>query len=232
MFLSLPLPPRSLFFCLFFTLCFSLFPAQAGRGRYDGGGRQDNTLCVLRFALCHFRSYVLHGISTVRPQAGTLAGTPRYIAPEMLRGESYGPKADVYSFAMVLNVGEAIFSDWSADSDLGVRGIRSNIGGNATSAQRSLIEACWNGQPDARPTFVEILSRLGIETGTPGSQTGGGAGSEWPDASGRPTTGDFVRLKVDKNGLSAGDICEVTQDDRDGRPYKLVRVECVIYRSA
>jgi hypothetical protein len=26
-----------------------------------------------------------------------------------------------------------------------VRGIRPDIGGNATSAQRSLIEACWNG---------------------------------------------------------------------------------------
>jgi hypothetical protein len=38
---------------------------------------------------------------------------------------------------------------------------------------------------------------------------------------GRPTTGDFVRLKVNKNGLSAGDICEVMQDDRDSSPYKL-----------
>jgi hypothetical protein len=71
---------------------------------------------------------------------------------------------------------------------------------------------------------VKIRSRLGVETGTLGSQTGGGAGSEWSDASGRPTTGDFVRLKVDKNGLSAGDICEVTKDDHDGSPYKLKKV--------
>ena len=40
----------------------------------------------------------------------------------------------------------------------------------------------------------------------------------------RPTTGDFVRLKVNKIGLSAGDLCEVMQDDRDSSPYKLKKV--------
>jgi hypothetical protein len=40
----------------------------------------------------------------------------------------------------------------------------------------------------------------------------------------RPTTGDFVRLKVAKNGMSAGDICKVMQDDRDSSPYKLRKV--------
>ena len=46
----------------------------------------------------------------------------------------------------------------------------------------------------------------------------------WIDATGRPTVGDFVRLKVSKEGLSPGDICEVTHDDRDGNPYKLKKV--------
>ena len=33
-----------------------------------------------------------------------------------------------------------------------------------------------------------------------------------------------MRLKVNKNGLSAGDLCEVMQDDRDSSPYKLKKV--------
>jgi hypothetical protein len=33
-----------------------------------------------------------------------------------------------------------------------------------------------------------------------------------------------VKLKISKKGLSAGDICEVTQDDRDQSPYKLKKL--------
>eukprot|EP01052_Picozoa_sp_SAG31_P005243 SAG31_NODE_227_length_19818_cov_6.503271_20_plen_192_part_00 len=52
-----------------------------------------------------------------------------------------------------------------------------------------------------------------------------GGGSEWSDASGRPTVGDTVRLKVSKEGLSKnGDICEVMQDNNDSTPYKLKKV--------
>ena len=50
------------------------------------------------------------------------------------------------------------------------------------------------------------------------------AARDWVDATGRPTVGDFVRLKVSKEGLSPGDICEVTHDDRDENPYKLKKV--------
>ena len=51
-----------------------------------------------------------------------------------------------------------------------------------------------------------------------------GSGGDWAAASGRPTVGDHVRLKVSKEGLSPGDICEVMSDDHDGNPYKLKKV--------
>ena len=50
-----------------------------------------------------------YGISTVTPRAGEAMGTAGFIAPEMLKGESFGQPADVFSFSMVMNVvfGEA-----------------------------------------------------------------------------------------------------------------------------
>ena len=40
----------------------------------------------------------------------------------------------------------------------------------------------------------------------------------------RPTVGDFVRLKVSKEGLSPGDVAVVSKDDKDANPYKLRRI--------
>jgi hypothetical protein len=54
----------------------------------------------------------------------------------------------------------------------------------------------------------------------PGLQTDSG----WTTCAGRPTKGDHVKLKISKEGLSPGDICEVTQDDRDQSPYKLTKL--------
>ena len=56
------------------------------------------------------------------------------------------------------------------------------------------------------------------------AQAAGSGGGDWTNASGRPTVGDHVRLKVSKEGLSPGDICEVMSDDHDGNPYKLKKV--------
>jgi hypothetical protein len=33
-----------------------------------------------------------------------------------------------------------------------------------------------------------------------------------------------VKLKINKEGLSPGDICEITKDDRDGNPYALKKL--------
>lgn len=58
--------------------------------------------------------------------------------------------------------------------------------------------------------------------GRPSSSDAG----DWSTATGspRPTVGDFVRITISKEGLSAGNICEVMNDDHDRRPYKLKTV--------
>ena len=43
---------------------------------------------------------MLEGISGLIPQ--TIAGTPYWMSPEVIRGERYGTAADVYSFAIIL----------------------------------------------------------------------------------------------------------------------------------
>ena len=50
------------------------------------------------------------------------------------------------------------------------------------------------------------------------------AAAGYVDAAGRPTKNDIVRLKVDREGLSQGDICKIVQDDKDGSPYKMQKM--------
>ena len=63
-----------------------------------------------------------------------------------------------------------------------------------------------------------------VDGGGGASGGGGGAGSDWSDVGGRPTVGDHVRLKISKEGLSLGDICEVMSDDEDDDPFKLKKL--------
>lgn len=106
-------------------------------------------------------------------------GTPIYTAPEVLAGNDYSQKADVYSFAYVLwelITREIPFKDLppfdavrkACDEDL-----RPNIPENCIF--EGLITSCWQKNPDSRPSFteiVEVLSRLRLLVGAPSEVSG------------------------------------------------------------
>ena len=112
------------------------------------------------------------GLSTVlgqqQSQASltmTACGTPCWTAPEVLRATRYSPKADVYSFAVVL---------WEclcrADPYPGLpafrvivavgEGLRPTVPPWCPHAYADLMRRCWAERPADRPDFVEILPAL------------------------------------------------------------------------
>jgi len=95
-------------------------------------------------------------------------GTHHWMAPEVLRGDSYDEKVDVYSFSMVMFeviCREVPFEDLSA-KDVAisvVEGIRPDMEAvppDCPPALASLMVNCWAEDPSARPSFWGIIEKL------------------------------------------------------------------------
>jgi serine/threonine protein kinase len=99
-----------------------------------------------------------------------LEGTIEYCAPEVLRGESYSEKCDIWSFGVVL--WELLMRERPySDADVPVFLMVVNIGNgslrlpevpleSATPGLLQLVEECLAFEPEQRPSFLEILGRL------------------------------------------------------------------------
>jgi hypothetical protein len=89
--------------------------------------------------------------------------------------------------------------------------------------------ARWHLTAEVKDIVPPDVDKLGVKQ-PPAPYDG-----RWTNASGRPTRGDFVRLKVARLGkatrgspgwrLNAGDIFKVLRDEHDGNPYELEPIE-------
>ncbi|GJR45982.1 PAC motif-containing protein [Tanacetum coccineum] len=91
---------------------------------------------------------------------------PQWMAPEALRNEYADEKSDVYSYGVVLWELTTEKIPW-ADLDImqvieavGFMNQRLEIPKDVDREWASLIESCWCSEPQSRPTFQEILSKL------------------------------------------------------------------------
>lgn len=104
---------------------------------------------------------------------GKQGGTPRYMAPEVLRYEMNDSKADIYSFGIVLWeiwFGQEAFACVDLRNlqhfiDLVSEGLRpEGKESKKTPCQwKGLMEKCWDGDPGKRPTAgecKEIITKL------------------------------------------------------------------------
>ncbi|CEG46602.1 tkl protein kinase [Plasmopara halstedii] len=96
----------------------------------------------------------------------TNAGTPSYMPPELLMGQSFSKSVDVYMFGILLY---EIFS-----RDIPFRGYdivdikRHVIAGERFRVPtldcprecQDLMKRCWDGEPNCRPTFEEVYEIL------------------------------------------------------------------------
>lgn len=93
------------------------------------------------------------GLSRIAEQLGTYLmntnlGTPIYMAPEIIQGEEYNYKVDVYSFSIIAY---ELISGCSLPFDI------NNIKGENT---KKFIQRCHSYYPDERPGFDEICRFL------------------------------------------------------------------------
>lgn len=93
------------------------------------------------------------------------AGTPNYMAPELLQGGAYTDKVDVYAFGILFN--ELLTRkvpycgiEASRISDLVLAGQRPDIPTTVPRPVASIIQACWDKQSMSRPSFAVLLDQL------------------------------------------------------------------------
>lgn len=96
----------------------------------------------------------------------SIAGTPEWMAPEVLRNEPSNEKSDVYSFGVILWELATLRVPWTGMNSMQVVGavgfqnrhleITEEI--NPTAAQ--IIMDCWHPDPQSRPSFGQLISRL------------------------------------------------------------------------
>lgn len=96
-------------------------------------------------------------------------GTPLYMAPELFEGDiHYTQKVDVYAYAMILYELCTGLTPFQDKGDLKkytlmsyvTQNIRPTIYPEVPNSYRELMEACWDNNPDNRPSFEDIIRRV------------------------------------------------------------------------
>ena len=113
----------------------------------------------------------------------TQVGSPVYMAPEILRGERYDERVDIYSYAITLTemlvLSDTIFDVFDTKykkmhggnsltalnltKAVAIQNFRPDIPDTVFPSLKKLICACWHNDPNRRPSFEEIMLTLDNE---------------------------------------------------------------------
>jgi serine/threonine protein kinase len=136
------------------------------------------------------------------------AGSYSYMAPEVLRGEKYDEKADIFSFAMLMyNLfyrvipSVLLFANGGQSEDMSMlawetaNGYRPKLSttGTIPDSVHEVINQCWSGVPELRPSAEELIQKLvkiqesGVCKGSDPSKDGGSRRSGGDSKSGAGT---------------------------------------------
>ncbi|XP_050216749.1 serine/threonine-protein kinase EDR1 isoform X2 [Mercurialis annua] len=94
------------------------------------------------------------------------AGTPEWMAPEVLRNEPANEKCDVYSFGVILWEVTTCQIPWKGLNPMQVVGAvgfqnkRLEIPQDVDPIVTQIIHDCWQREPHLRPSFSQLIPRL------------------------------------------------------------------------
>eukprot|EP01156_Anaeramoeba_ignava_P023382 Anaeramoba_ignava/c21502_g1_i1.p1 GENE.c21502_g1_i1~~c21502_g1_i1.p1 ORF type:complete len:465 (-),score=129.03 c21502_g1_i1:128-1522(-) len=128
----------------------------------------ENHLKIIDFGLARYKA----GETDITGEMTINIGTPNWMAPEILRGESdYTPKVDVYSYGLVL--WEMVYREIPYKKlllQVGMEEFKSKVGFDKPTLKlpkkylpeemNNLMARCWDHDPDKRPEFSEICETL------------------------------------------------------------------------
>lgn len=118
--------------------------------------------------ICKVGDFGLSRIKRNTLVSGGVRGTLPWMAPELLNGSSnrVSEKVDVFSFGISMweiLTGEEPYADMHCGAIIGgivKNTLRPTIPERCDPEWRKLMEQCWAADPEARPSFTEITSRL------------------------------------------------------------------------
>ncbi|OEL38809.1 Serine/threonine-protein kinase CTR1 [Dichanthelium oligosanthes] len=118
--------------------------------------------------ICKVADFGLSKVKQTTMVSGGMRGTLPWMAPEMLEMSSnmVSTKVDVYSFGIIMweiLTGQEPYAGMHHGGVIG--GILSNtlrppVPASCDPQWRELMEQCWSNEPEIRPTFTEVASRL------------------------------------------------------------------------
>jgi len=126
---------------------------------------KSHNLLVDQHWRCKVSDFGLSRIATTLDTM-TACGTPSWTAPEVLRGEKYTEKCDVYSFGIVLwetvtrSIPHEGIPHFQVVFQVGTQSMRPEIPPDAPHHWARLTSDCWADDPDSRPSFEDIFDRL------------------------------------------------------------------------
>ena len=119
-------------------------------------GRQEEVIGML------ISDLGLSGPANKTLRDGKIYGVLSYIAPEVLRGNAYTEKADIYSLGMLtweILIGQQAFSQYAHDKYLAqsiCSGERPSIPMEIPEFYKEFICSCWNDEPLQRPSAKDL----------------------------------------------------------------------------
>ncbi|CAB5301077.1 unnamed protein product [Rhizophagus irregularis] len=108
----------------------------------------------------------LYGPSYNPRSSDQIYGVLPYVAPEVLRGESYSTASDIYSFGIImytLATGERPWYNEAHDINLAKNicdSKRLEIPEDTPKFYVELIRKCWDNEPEKRPTATYLYKKL------------------------------------------------------------------------